>query len=77
MRPVVQRRRDLWPANCCSFGRFQYAAGMVQSRSFHIRTVNWVTDEHTEGDIMGYLLNVVACRMWRACESRLDDLQGC
>ena len=48
--PIMQQRRDLWPADCCGFRDFQYAAGMVQSRSFHIRSHNWITGERTEGE---------------------------
>ena len=48
-KPVMQRRRDLWPAKTCGFTAFLYAAGLVQSRAFHMQQQNWITGEAAEG----------------------------
>lgn len=42
-----QRFPSAWPD--LTYELFCWAAGMVQSRTFHLRASNWVTNEETEG----------------------------
>lgn len=51
MRPVLEQRHDLWPPASCDFEAFVYAAGMVQSRAFHMKKENWITGEAVEGEM--------------------------
>ena len=46
----MQQHPDVWPQGIHSLRDFQYAAGMVQSRTFHMRQYNWLTGSSTEGE---------------------------
>jgi len=47
--PKMQERPDLWPAPFNSFAQFCRAAGLVQSRAFHMVEENWVLNTRQEG----------------------------
>jgi hypothetical protein len=49
VKPVLSQRPDLWPQAASSLNAFVYAAGMVQSRTFHIQQDNWITGQSSEG----------------------------
>ncbi len=49
MRPVLEQRPDLWPPASCGYDAFVHAAGMVQSRAFHMKKENWITGEDEDG----------------------------
>jgi hypothetical protein len=52
VNPIMQQRRKLWPPKACSFKAYLHAAGMVQSRAFHLQQDNWVTGESIEGALL-------------------------
>ncbi len=41
--PIAAARRDLWPEAGASLDTFLAAAGLVQSRAFHLEAENWVS----------------------------------
>ena len=45
--PVLEQRPSLWPG--ADYAAFEYAAGMVQSRSFRLNEENFLTGESVEG----------------------------
>ncbi|KDD76789.1 hypothetical protein H632_c104p0 [Helicosporidium sp. ATCC 50920] len=47
--PVTTAHPTVWPAESCTRAAFEWAAGMVQSRAFHLQASNWATNEITEG----------------------------
>jgi len=47
--PIIQPHPDIWPQGSCDADAFEWAAGMVQSRAFHLVSDNWLTGTHTEG----------------------------
>jgi len=58
VQPLLAQQPAWWPDAHRSLKAFQYAAGMVQSRSFHINQVNWVTQEHSEHDDLYMLAGI-------------------
>ncbi|EIE22761.1 SET domain-containing protein [Coccomyxa subellipsoidea C-169] len=50
VRPVLEQRPDLWPPASCGYDAFVHAAGMVQSRAFHMKKENWITGENEDGE---------------------------
>jgi hypothetical protein len=64
VQPIINKRPDLWQKACSTLEAFVYAAGMVQSRAFHLRQENWVTGQSHEGgcSIVVYIsIEVGAC----------------
>ena len=47
IKPVLEAQPHLFPG--MEYENFEYAAGMVQSRSFSINQENFITGESTEG----------------------------
>lgn len=47
--PVLLAHPELWPEHVRTLDVFMHAAGMVQSRTFHMREENWLTASTTEG----------------------------
>lgn len=58
--PIAAARRDLWPEAGATLDRFLAAAGLVQSRAFHLEAENWVSGvtqvSALEGGTQVYLL---------------------
>ena len=54
--PVLEQQPSLWPG--ADYAAFEYAAGMVQSRSFHLNEENFLTGESVEG-ACSLALNVI------------------
>ncbi len=53
IRPALEAHPDMFPG--MGYEAFEYAAGMVQSRSFSINTENFVTGESTEGGAASFM----------------------
>ena len=55
VRPVLDARPSMWGPGerWCGYEAFMRAAGLVQSRSFHVNTENWLTGQRTEGGSPG------------------------
>ena len=47
--PIFQAKPDIWPEMVQSYEAFEHAAGMVQSRTFHMQQTNWLTGSSLEG----------------------------
>lgn len=55
-RPALEERPELWGPRGCgrSYPAFVRAAGLVQSRSFHVRAENWLTGRQVEGEARSF-----------------------
>ena len=53
IKPALDAHPDMFPG--MGYEAFEYAAGMVQSRSFSINTENFITGESTEGRAASFL----------------------
>ena len=42
--PLMKRHPDLWPSEICGIDRMISAAAMIQSRVFHMKEENWITN---------------------------------
>ena len=42
--PLMKRHPDLWPSDICDMDRMRSAAAMIQSRVFHMKEENWITN---------------------------------
>lgn len=54
--PIISQQQEWWPAR--SLATFHFAAGMVQSRSFHLNKVNWMTGERKEEEQLYMLAGI-------------------
>ncbi|KAK9793181.1 hypothetical protein WJX73_007995 [Symbiochloris irregularis] len=56
--PVLKAHPGLWPDHVRTLEAFKHAAGMVQSRTFHMREENWLTNSTSEGEVL-YMLPAI------------------
>ena len=49
VQPIFKAHPRLWPEPWDTYATFEHAAGLVQSRSFHLEETNWVQGSTEEG----------------------------
>lgn len=67
IKPALERYPDLFTG--MDYDRFEYAAGMVQSRSFRINQENFITGESIEGGALSHIEAILQKDPYLHCRS--------